>query len=122
MKEQVLNKNPDAEFYTEEKCYINELSNSDADPSLSIAQAKVKPRVTTNWHRLKNTAERYYILSGTGLVEIGDNAPELISQGDVVLIPPMCRQRITNTGEEDLLFLAICTPRFTPEEYETVKD
>jgi mannose-6-phosphate isomerase-like protein (cupin superfamily) len=26
-------------------------------------------------------------------------------------------QRVTNTGEEDLVFLAICTPRFRPENY-----
>jgi oxalate decarboxylase/phosphoglucose isomerase-like protein (cupin superfamily) len=42
--------------------------------------------------------------------------------GDVVLIPPMCRQRITNTGSEDLIFLAICTPRFSNDVYEDIED
>ena len=27
-------------------------------------------------------------------------------------------QRITNTGEDDLIFLAICSPRFVPDAYE----
>lgn len=36
----------------------------------------------------------------------------------MVLIPPMCRQRIANIGIEDLVFLAICTPRFVQEAYE----
>jgi mannose-6-phosphate isomerase-like protein (cupin superfamily) len=38
------------------------------------------------------------------------------------LIPPMCRQRITNTGTEALVFLAICTPRFSSDDYEDVDD
>ena len=48
--------------------------------------------------------------------------PTDVAVGDVVLIPPMCRQRIANTGAEDLIFLAICTPRFTMDAYEDIED
>jgi mannose-6-phosphate isomerase-like protein (cupin superfamily) len=41
-----------------------------------------------------------------------------VNPGDVVLIPPACPQRIANLGDTDLIFLAICTPRFRPEAYE----
>jgi oxalate decarboxylase/phosphoglucose isomerase-like protein (cupin superfamily) len=34
----------------------------------------------------------------------------------------MCRQRITNTGVDDLVFLAICSPRFSQDVYEDVED
>jgi hypothetical protein len=34
----------------------------------------------------------------------------------------MCRQRISNLGDDDLLFLAICTPRFEPGCYESLED
>ena len=44
-----------------------------------------------------------------------------VAAGDVVLIPPLCRQRITNVGAEDLTFLAICTPRFEQRNYEDVE-
>ena len=44
--------------------------------------------------------------------------PQEVQAGDVVLIPPSVRQRIANTGAGDLVFLAICTPRFRPENYE----
>jgi len=37
------------------------------------------------------------------------------------MIPPSVRQRITNVGDSDLVFLAICTPRFRPEAYEEVE-
>jgi mannose-6-phosphate isomerase-like protein (cupin superfamily) len=36
---------------------------------------------------------------------------------DVVSIPAGVRQRISNTGIDDLVFLAICTPRFVKENY-----
>ena len=41
--------------------------------------------------------------------------------GAVVLIPPGIRQRITNTGEADLIFLAVCTPRFTRTVYQDLE-
>jgi mannose-6-phosphate isomerase-like protein (cupin superfamily) len=112
---------PEAEFYTAEGCYINELSNSDADPEASIARARVRPGATTRWHRLAGTTERYVVLSGAGKVEIGNLAAQTVAPGDVVLIPPGCCQRITGLGEEDLVFLAICTPRFRPEAYEDME-
>jgi mannose-6-phosphate isomerase-like protein (cupin superfamily) len=118
MHEEVRTMDPEAEFYTAEGCHINELSNSDADPGASIARARVRPGVTTRWHRLAGIAERYVVLSGTGTVEVGNLAAQTVAPGDVVLIPPGCRQRITGLGDEDLVFLAVCTPRFRPEAYE----
>jgi mannose-6-phosphate isomerase-like protein (cupin superfamily) len=111
---------PGAEYYTEEKCYIIELSNTPDDPDVSIARARVEPGITTRWHRLTGITERYVILQGSGRVEIGDLPPQLMGVGDVALIPSSCRQRITNLGQNDLIFLAICTPRFVPEAYEDV--
>jgi mannose-6-phosphate isomerase-like protein (cupin superfamily) len=110
-----------AEFYTEERCYIVELSNTPDDPDVSIARARVESGVTTRWHRVIDTAERYVILRGRGQVEIGTLVPHQVEAGDVVLIPPSSPQRITNTGDEDLVFLAICTPRFRPEAYEDLE-
>lgn len=121
MKESIKHQDLSREYYTDEKCYITELSNSKDDPELSIARARLEPGITTRWHRLSNTTERYYIVSGKGRVMVGDLAPEEVKPGDVVLIPPHCRQRIENIGTEDLIFLAICTPRFSVDEYEDVE-
>ncbi len=120
MQAAILRSNPTAEFSTPELCFINELSNSANDPDTSIARARVAPGVTTRWHRLKATTERYAILEGSGRVEIDDLPPQEIGPGDVVLIPPLCRQRISNLGSTNLVFLAICTPRFRPEAYEDI--
>ena len=107
------------EYYFVEGCYINELSNQSEDPELSIAQARVEPGVTTQWHQLRETTERYVILEGSGAVEIGDHVPQTVKPGDVVIIPPNTRQRITNISSKDLIFLALCTPRFEVENYQS---
>lgn len=111
---------PRAEYYTPERCHINELSNVADDPDLSIARARVSAGVTTRWHRLAGTIERYVILEGRGRVEVGELASREVAAGDVVLIPAGCRQRIACVGMQDLVFLAICTPRFRPECYEDI--
>ncbi|MGF1528464.1 MAG: cupin domain-containing protein [Candidatus Competibacterales bacterium] len=110
------------EFYTAEGCYIIEQSNDAGDPALSMARARVAVGVTTRWHCLVGTAERYYILAGEGWMEVGGLAPGAVRAGDVVLIPPHCPQRITNTGTEDLLFLAICSPPFVSSAYRDLGD
>lgn len=121
MKEKIITPNVDDEFFIDEQCYILESSNSADDEALSIARARVLPGVTTRWHRLKRQVERYYILSGTGRAEIGDLPAQDVKQGDVVIIPAMCKQRISNTGTSDLIFLAMCTPRFKSEDYEDIE-
>ena len=117
MKGSVIRPDPATEFYTDERCYILEMSNSAADEALSVARARVEPGVTTAWHRVKDTAERYVILEGEGRVEIEGLAPQSLGSGDVAIIPPGARQRIANTGTGDLVFLALCTPRFRQERY-----
>ena len=112
----------DEEVFINEGCHILELSNTPHDPGVSIARARVAPGVTTRLHRLANTAERYVILSGQGQAEIGGQPPVDVQTGDVVLIPPGCPQRIRNTGSGDLVFLAICSPRFTDAAYEDLGD
>jgi len=74
----------------------------------------------TLWHRLEGVTERYVVLSGTGRVELGEGAGrimETVGPGSVVIIPPGVPQRIANTGSDDLVFLALCSPRFTPDCY-----
>lgn len=122
MQPEVRRTDPAQEFYTEERCHIIEISNSDNDEQASIARARVAPGVATEWHLLRGITERYLILSGSGLVEVRGLDPTQVQAGDVVLIPAATPQRITNTGPADLLFYAICTPRFVPEAYLSLED
>ena len=110
------------EYFFHEGCFINELSNSVDDADVSIAQARVEPGKTTKWHSLRNTTERYVIISGTGRVELGHKQTATVSPGDIVIIPADLPQRITNTGIEDLIFLAVCSPRFQRAAYRADTD
>ncbi|TVQ97090.1 MAG: cupin domain-containing protein [Desulfovibrionales bacterium] len=110
------------EYYFEERCFITEYWNSGEDGVVSVVRARVLPGVTTRLHRLVGIMERYIIMEGHGLVEIDGNPPQTMKPGDVVLIPPGVPQRITNPGITDLLFLAVCTPRFVPEAYEDLDE
>lgn len=117
MKALVKKANEVAEYFFAEGCFISEWSNSDDDPHVSIARARVAPGVTTRWHYLRDTVERYVLLHGSGRVEVGKLPATAVGEGDVVIIPAGTRQRITNTGESDLVFLAICSPRFSEAAY-----
>ena len=110
------------EYYFAEGCFITELSNSPADPGLSIARARLEPGRTTRWHSLAGTSERYVIIEGSGKVELEESGPTEVSAGDVVIFPPGVPQRIANPGEVDLVFLAICTPRFEQAAYIDLED
>jgi len=108
---------PPQEYFFEENCFITELLNSPSDPLVSVARARVLPGETTRWHALTGIVERYLILEGSGSVGVGDDPPREVHPGDTVTIPPGTPQRITNTGNTDLIFLAVCTPRFVSERY-----
>jgi len=119
MQAQICRADPSKEFPTQENCFILEVANDAADPDMSIARARVRPGVTTTWHRLEGIVERYIIVRGKGRVEVGDLPPTIVSEGDVVRIPANVPQRITNIGDEDLLFVCVCTPRFVQRAYVT---
>jgi mannose-6-phosphate isomerase-like protein (cupin superfamily) len=108
----------DEEFFIGEGCFVIELASQNYDPYVSIARCRVEPQKTTRWHKLVGTVERYVIQQGIGVVELSNLSPQRVTSGDVVIIPAECRQRISNPGTEDLIFLAICTPRFRTDCYQ----
>ena len=127
-KEHAANKTAEAkamgsdEYYFAEGCFITELLNTADDPTVSVARARVEPGRTTSWHHLENIIERYLLIEGYGRVEIGTEETRDLVPGDAVLIPAGCRQRITNTGTADLVFLAVCTPRFVVSAYRNLEE
>ena len=109
------------EYFFKEGCFVLELHNTAADPAVSVARVRVAPGDTTRWHGVRGIHERYLSLEGNALAEIGPEPPFAVRPGDVVRIPPGVRQRITNTGTSDLIFLAVCTPRFVAEAYQDLE-
>lgn len=107
------------EYYFKERCYVRELFNQPGHEQMSIAQIRVEPGTTTVLHSLNNT-EFYYILSGSGMAEVAGHK-YVVEMGDLLHIAAHQPQRISNTESTDLLFLAICTPRFTPDNYRDLE-
>jgi mannose-6-phosphate isomerase-like protein (cupin superfamily) len=117
----LIHPSPQSEFYTSERCFITEILNAGDMPNVSLARARVEPQVTTQRHALP-VDEIYYILEGTGMMEVGAAAASEVNKGDAVYIKAGQAQRITNTGDSDLVFLCICSPRFTPDGYQALED
>lgn len=117
----IMHNDESSEYFFEEGCYILELSNSDKDSNLSVARARLSPNTQTKLHKLNKTIERYIILQGQGDVMLGNAEMEYsvksVKSNDVVIIPENHPQAIKNTGDSDLIFLVICTPRFKVENY-----
>lgn len=117
MSAKIVHSQSTQEYWFEEGCYIQEIGNHPDDPDVSIARARVRPGEATCWHCLDGVFERYLVTEGSGIVEIGELPPATVSAGDLVLIPPGVRQRVRNEGSHDLVFYAICSPRFSADRY-----
>jgi mannose-6-phosphate isomerase-like protein (cupin superfamily) len=108
------------EVWTDERCYVSELVNDPAWPEFSLARCRVEPGVTTARHAL-SVHEVYLIQRGTGLMYLGDAAPFAVGPGDSVTIPKHAAQHIANTGDSDLVFACLCSPRFLQECYTSLE-
>ena len=79
----------------------------------SLAWAMVKPGEKTLVHKLA-ASEVYYIIKGSGIMSI-DNEKKPVNKNDTIYIPPNTRQFIENNGKENLEFLCIVDPAWTPD-------
>lgn len=108
---------PNDEFKSSENVAILESWNSPHDPGLSVARARLAPGEATEPHRLERTTERYLIVEGWGIVNVGTVGPVEVGPGDLVFIPPGVPQRLANRSNEDLVFYCLCTPAFDGADY-----
>ena len=108
------------EVWTSERCFISEIINDDAWPAFSLARCRVEPGITTQLHTL-SVLEFYVVERGRGCMRVGDDAPFDIGPGDTVTIPQDAAQSVANTGDTDLVFLCLCTPRFLQDCYTSLE-
>ena len=92
--------------------------NNEDFKSFSVARSRVEPGITTEVHKLIDTDEVYYILSGKGEMEVDGELMGVVVANDLIFIPKNSKQRIKNTAYNDLLFLCICSPRFDGRNYQ----
>lgn len=68
-----------------------------------------QPRGYAAEHSHQNSEQIYYIISGTGLVTLGDEK-FVVKPNDAIFIPIGIRHSISNSGFEDLVFVLATTP------------
>ena len=81
----------------------------------SLAEARLKPGASTEPHYHPKTEEIYYILHGTGQMQIENESRE-VRPGDAIAIAPAARHTITNSGNEVLTFLCCCAPGYEHDD------
>jgi mannose-6-phosphate isomerase-like protein (cupin superfamily) len=81
----------------------------------SLAEARLAPGQSTTPHYHPRTEEIYYILSGVGEMQIGDEV-WMVGVGDAIAIPPGKVHQLMNRGNEMLKLLCCCAPGYEHED------
>jgi mannose-6-phosphate isomerase-like protein (cupin superfamily) len=81
----------------------------DPDQIASIHLVDLKEDPTPHYH--KTHSEIYYILEGSGIIEL-DGEEHPVSAGDAILIKPYCRHR----AKGDLKLINVPIPTFDPAD------
>ena len=81
----------------------------------SLAEASLEPGQTTQRHYHVRAEEIYFVLEGTGELELaGERAP--VGPGDAIPIPPGAWHELRNTGTGSLRLLCCCAPPYRHED------
>lgn len=81
----------------------------------TLAEARLPPGKSTTPHYHVRTEEIYYILEGTGRMQIGQSVRGVVA-GDAIAIPPGSVHQISNTGPDTLKFLCCCAPGYEHDD------
>ena len=80
----------------------------------SLAHITLPPGAASLKHYHPVVEESYFILKGQGRMVVDDETQHL-NAGDAVAITPDAVHQIFNDSDEDLSFLAVCVPPWTPD-------
>jgi mannose-6-phosphate isomerase-like protein (cupin superfamily) len=99
-------------FVTKDGSTIRELHHTAAQ---SLAEATLEPDQATERHYHRSTEEIYFVLKGSGRVEV-DGDTRTVRRGDAVLIPPGAWHTIENNGSSELRILCCCSPPYSHDD------
>ena len=77
----------------------------------SLAEEVLPPGRGVTPHHHNQLEEIYYILSGQGLMTVGDEQRE-VGAGDAIYVPRGHKHTLENTGAEPIKLLLVCGPAF----------
>ena len=99
-------------FTTKDGSTIRELHRTEVQ---SLAEATLEPDQATQRHYHRATEEIYFVLKGSGSLEIDDETRN-VRPGDAALIPPGAWHTLENTGTSELRILCCCAPPYSHED------
>jgi mannose-6-phosphate isomerase-like protein (cupin superfamily) len=103
-------------FTTADGSTIRELLGLPTAPvrNQSLAEASLGPHQATERHYHAEAEEIYYVVEGSGEMEL-DGDRRAVGVGDAVLIPPGARHQI-RADESGIRFLCCCAPAYRHED------
>jgi len=99
-------------FTTKDGSTIRELHHTDAQ---SLAEATLEPDQATQRHYHRLAEEIYFVVKGSGELEVGGERTR-VRPGDAVLIPPGAWHELTNDGTSELRILCCCSPPYSHDD------
>ncbi len=99
-------------FTTKDGSTIRELHHTEVQ---SLAEATLEPDEATERHHHRLTEEIYFVIKGSGRMEV-DGEEQQIRPGDAVLIPPGAWHTLVNNGTSELRILCCCAPPYSHED------
>jgi mannose-6-phosphate isomerase-like protein (cupin superfamily) len=99
-------------FVTKDGSFIRELHHTDAQ---SLAEATLEPGQATQRHYHRATEEIYFVVKGSGEMEV-DGSAEHVRPGDAVLIPAGAWHTLVNDGTSELRILCCCVPPYRDDD------
>lgn len=95
---------------------IRSLFNTHNSPveALSVAEASLRPNSEALRHHHVRTTEIYFVLEGSGVVEVAGESKS-VKVGDAVLILPGQSHRMVS-GKDGIRFLCSSSPPFSRED------
>ena len=99
-------------FTTKDGSTIRELHHTEAQ---SLAEASLEPDQATERHYHRLSEEIYFVLKGSGDMEV-EGEHRRIAVGDAVLIPPGAWHTLHNNGTSELRILCCCAPPYSHDD------
>jgi len=109
------------QYLTRDGSTIRELMHPEqhGNCNQSLAEAQIPPGMTTHLHLHRKSEEIYYIVSGSGVMVLGDDQ-FLVKSGDSICIPPGTRHCIQNSDGSNLVILCCCSPAYSHADTELI--
>ncbi|OLE53605.1 MAG: hypothetical protein AUG51_12115 [Acidobacteria bacterium 13_1_20CM_3_53_8] len=85
----------------------------------SLAEEVLPVGAKVGRHYHNETEEIYYILSGRGLMTVGDETRK-VEAGDAIFIPLGQKHTLENNGDKPLTLLLVCGPAYSAKDHRSV--